>query len=263
MSRSADVRQRDVGDGGVEHHHQLGHGDEHERPTEVALVEPVEEAGAMVEAEVMVCRPVGGRGLGSSRGGQDDLVDHACHGLLVGGLPEHEAAVQDDPGQGRGEQVEIEVGGDLAAGTGPLEDPAGDVDLGLDHAGAELLGELRVVVQRGDHRGHQLRRAGVGEPAVAAGHLHEVVAEVAGVDVGDLQRLLGAQDRVDHERGLGRPAPVERGLAGLGLGGHGVHRQLVVADAAEQVDRCVEDLLLAAALHAGAGWTHGALPLTG
>ncbi len=32
-----DVGQRDVGDGAVEHHHQLGHRDEHERPAEVTV----------------------------------------------------------------------------------------------------------------------------------------------------------------------------------------------------------------------------------
>ena len=38
--------------------------------------------------------------------------------------------MQDDAGEGRGEQVEVEVGADLAAVAGPLEDGAGDRELG-------------------------------------------------------------------------------------------------------------------------------------
>src|SRR6476659_1751934 len=57
------------------------------------------------------------------RGGEDDLVDHVGDGLLVGGQPEHEAAVQDDAREGGGQQVEVEVRRDLATGPGPLEDP--------------------------------------------------------------------------------------------------------------------------------------------
>ena len=76
--------------------------------------------------------------------------------------------------------------------------------------------------------------------------------------VGGLERLLGLQDRVDDQRGLGGPAPVEGGLAGLRLGGDGVHGHPVVADLGEQVERGVEDLRLALALDAGAG--AGGLP---
>src|SRR5881392_36216 len=42
------------------------------------------------------------------RGGQDDLVDDARDGLLVGRQPHQEQAVQHDPGEGRGQEVEVD-----------------------------------------------------------------------------------------------------------------------------------------------------------
>ena len=44
----------------------------------------------------------------------------------VGLLAEQEHAVQDDPGEGGGEQVEVDVGADLAALAGALVDRCGD-----------------------------------------------------------------------------------------------------------------------------------------
>ena len=82
-------------------------------------------AGCVTVGQAADGRRVGvvrGQAVGPVAAGHDDLVDDAGDGLLVGGLARDEAAVQDDPGQGRGEQVEVDVRGDLAALAGALED---------------------------------------------------------------------------------------------------------------------------------------------
>jgi hypothetical protein len=86
--------------------------------------------------------------------------------VVVRGQPEDEAAVQDDGGQGGRQQVDVDLGGDLAPGASPVEDHPGRLGLGPDHARAELRGEVRVVVQGGDDPGHHLRRPLVAQAAV-------------------------------------------------------------------------------------------------
>src|SRR5215212_10637532 len=73
---------------------------------------------------VMGCLSVGGSdgSAHSASGRQDDLVDDAGDELLGGELADEDEAVHDDPGQGRGEQVDVDLGADLATGDGPLED---------------------------------------------------------------------------------------------------------------------------------------------
>src|SRR6478672_3253249 len=136
--------------------------------------EPVAGSVACVVAMDIRLPWVRRRGCGSDggtrRGGDDDLVHHPGDRLLVGGEAEHEAAVQDDAREGGGQQVEVEVRGDLAAGPGPLEDPAARLELGAEDAGAELLGEVGVAVQGGDDAGHHLGRLRLRQAAVAAGH---------------------------------------------------------------------------------------------
>ena len=58
--------------------------------------------------------------------------------------------MQDDPGQGRGEQVEVDVRADLAALAGALEDGLELAELGGEHVAAERLGELGVAGDRGE-----------------------------------------------------------------------------------------------------------------
>src|SRR3954453_9434101 len=65
---------------------------------------------------VMCCVTFWWRDVSRGRGGgrQDDLVDDAGDDVPRGDLADEDEAVHDDPGQGRGEQVDVDVRADLA-----------------------------------------------------------------------------------------------------------------------------------------------------
>ena len=194
MSRSVlDVGQRDVGDGGVEHDHQLRDRDEHEGPAEMdvlpgrarcSVVVAVSDMGFLrVGVRVEQCRWTSCRSDGRVHGGrQDDLVDDPGDASSVGVLAEDEEAVQDDAGEGRREQVDVDVGADLAALPGPLEDRAGDAAIlgprtSRRKASANSASRLIAVSTLANVATALL----VGEAAEAAGRRDEVAAQAAGV----------------------------------------------------------------------------------
>ena len=56
------------------------------------------------------------RASGTADGRQDDLVDHPGDRVsVVACSPSTKMPVQDDPGERRGDQVDVDVGADLAA----------------------------------------------------------------------------------------------------------------------------------------------------
>ena len=79
----------------------------------------------------------------------------------------------------------------------------------------------------------------------------------------DVRCVLGAHHRVDDEAGLVGPAAVEGRLAGPGAAGDGVHGQSVVADVEQQLERGLEDLVLAVTLDAGSSPGDGRLRARG
>ena len=102
--------------------------------------------------------------------------------LVVDRLSQHEGAVQDDGGERGREDLEVDVGRDLAALLGSLVDLAGLAELDREEALVEGVGELHVVLQRGDDAGHDGQRALVADAAVVARDRHQVAAQRAGVD---------------------------------------------------------------------------------
>jgi hypothetical protein len=93
-------------------------------------------------------------------------------------------------------------------------------------------------VDQAAHHGREVR----GE--VGAHGLHhgqQVSAQAAGVmRAGHAPGDVGAD-----QFGLARPAPVDRGLAGVRPGGHGIHRHRLIAGLAEQADDSRQDRPLA------------------
>jgi hypothetical protein len=121
----------------------------------------------------------------------------------------------------RGDVVEIDIAPlvratvDLVARDRPvLDDPA--AHLGRGHAA--------VALQAGEGGGHD---RGEGRPPVAeaAEQREQVAAESAGI--GGLHRVRApvVVDGREHQVALVRPAAVQHRHAGLGPGGHGLHRQ--------------------------------------
>src|SRR3954453_13514383 len=185
---------------------------------------------------------------GDASGRQDDLVDDALHELLGGALADEEEPMQHDPGQGRGQQLDVHVRTDLAALLGALEERLGAGQLGGEHLVAERLGELGVAGDRGEDRAEGVDLGLVGQPTVAAEGRDQVTAQGAGVDhalLGEVVLPGVVLERVDDQLDLAVPAAVEGGLCGLGLRGPPVHREPVVADLGEHRERGFEDLGLA------------------
>ena len=246
---SFDERQGNVGDGAVEHHHQLGRRDEHQGPAEVRVLSGGPGRGLEVAhlASFLLLEVRGAR----KRGGQDDLVDHPDDQGCVGQLAEDVDTVQHDAGERGSDQVEVEIGSHVAALAGPVEDLAGDGELGADHLAAEGRTELLVPGECRDHARERRHRRLVGEAAGTAVELDEVATQGAGV--GRLGHRLDREEGVDDQADLAVPAAVERRLGGACAGGHRIHRQPVVADVGEDRERGLQDLDLAVTLDARTG----------
>ena len=139
----------------------------------------------------------------------------------------------------------------LPASLGALERGERPVELGLDEALAER--------RRTGRRSRCI--AGTRAPSTAGESSHRppgpqawASRSRAGEPVSSFASSGGGElggHRVEHQVGLGGPAPVERGLAGPDGGGHGVEGQLVVAGLDEQRHHGGEDLALALALDPG------------
>src|SRR6478735_5480768 len=127
------------------------------------------------------CRGSVVRGRVAGGGRQDDLVDHAGDQVRRGQLAHDENAVQDDAGEGRLQQREVDVVTQLAALPGSLPDLLGEGDLGADDLAAERVGEVLVAGDRGEHAREPGDLVVVDESAHPAEDLLEVAAERAGV----------------------------------------------------------------------------------
>src|SRR5690606_3361889 len=107
-----------------------------------------------------------------------------------------------------------------------------------------------------DGHGQRPHQGGVlfhGAVVLARDDRVQVAPQGTGVDVRDAARLLGPH-RLHHQLRLAAPLAVERGLAGPGAGGHGVHGEGVVADLAEQVEHGRVQLGLAFGRDPAATW---------
>ena len=135
-----DVGQRDVGDGGVQDHHQLRDRDEDEGPAEVELalragLQPARRPGSVLSRCVTslpsvwsgsgVCGLSAGAARPHAAGREDDLVDEGRDGLLGRGLAEHEGPVQDHARQSGRHQVDVDVRVGSRRGPGPARRPCG------------------------------------------------------------------------------------------------------------------------------------------
>src|SRR5690606_35122702 len=140
-------------------------------------------------------------------------LEHRIDQLRLDPAPGEEQSHGDRADDHVGGEVEIQLGGQLAALLRALE--RGDQRAAAPaQDGVEQLGELRIVAAfAGQARQHRGERRLVEELEVAAQHRAQVVGEVAGVDVLELRQLV---ERLDDERQLRRPAPVDRGLADAG-----------------------------------------------
>src|SRR4051794_31165037 len=188
-------------------------------------------------------------------GREDDGVHDPGDELASGLLAAQEDAVQDDAGQHVEDQVEVDVGAQLAAGTGPLEQLARRPQPGPQERLLEGSGEVGVVVQGGDQGGHQLDRQLVEQAARATGGREQVAAQRPCLRWGTGEAAVRTVNGVHDQPRLAAPAPVQGGLAGVRGRRDAVHRESVVAGLAEQDERGVEDLCLALALDPRAcGW---------
>ena len=198
------------------------------------------------------CRSAAAGGGRAHRGGEDDLVDDPGDECLVGQLAQDVDAVEDDAGQGRGEQVEVDV-----AGISPRSRARSKIDAGQRGLGAD---DVACGTPSANSRSREIAvitlakvatvRSSVRPPwpQNASSRSPRSVAGVRG-----LRGALGREQGVDDEADLAVPAAVERRLGGLGPGRHGVHREPVVADVAEHLEGGVEDLLLAVTLDPRSG----------
>jgi ABC-2 type transport system ATP-binding protein len=175
--------------------------------------------------------------------GMDDLGEDPPDELAVGRLaendPEHVQADEDV-----GHKLEATFRRDLAARDGPLEDLTKQSTGTFKDLRAEGSGELRIASGGGgdaaDHAHH---------PAVDSAEVRdrlddrvEVAAERSGVRDYERGELLPPSDqRIDDERSLGVPAAVERALARAGPRRDLLHRQPVVADLRQALERGVQD----------------------
>jgi hypothetical protein len=134
----------------------------------------------------------------------------------------------------RGHPLAERAGPDLAAQQRAAQHVQGERLAGVDQLGAQRLAEILVAQHVGDQPAAGLaERAGqVGRDLAEQGE--QVVAQVAGVRGGAVVGHVVPQ-RVHHQLGPARPAPVERGLAGVRPGGHPLHGQLAVPDVLQLV----------------------------
>src|SRR6478672_948952 len=118
---------------------------------------PGARAGASVcvrSAMSKVLLWIGGERSAEAGGGrEDDLVDDTGDERLVRHLTHDVEAVQDDARQCGGEEVDVDVLGDLTAFAGADEDQASDLGLGPDDLLAEGRGEVLVPGDGGDDAG--------------------------------------------------------------------------------------------------------------
>ena len=185
----------------------------------------------------------GGDGGGAGR--EDDGVHEVGNAVRAGPRPREQRLVDRHGREDHDEGVEVGVGADLTPPSGVLEDGSGRLELGSDEALVDAAGHLGLAVDDGEQGAPRLHDDLVVEAPDGARLGDEVAAERAGVGV----LVGGAADeegeRVDDEIALVRPPAIEGGLRGACRGGDGVEGQSVVADVAQHVDRCLEELLLA------------------
>ena len=156
-------------------------------------------------------------------------------------------------GQRLREQFDVDVGGDLAAPYRTVVDPLattacrGATGSAPGRPASSSLSRCSAVSRPA------ITDIGISEVNPPSAHEIEIrsprrlpVSTSSGTGQ-PLARLIG----IDHQFRLGRPAPVQRRLAGLGGRRHRVHGQPVVAEFRDDFDGRVEDLVLATAFDPG------------
>jgi hypothetical protein len=164
------------------------------------------------------------------------------------------------------QQVEHNVGigarGDLAAVDGPPDQDRVAGPERLEHPLPPRGGQRRVTLGLGDQPGQHPARRGAGHrPDPAAQRGEQVAVEGPGVGQGLLPGELG-QEGVERQGAAGSPAPVDRGLAHAGPGGHLLHGHPAEAALGQEFcgggqDGTVRLLAARPATPSGQAGTHG------
>ena len=242
----ADARQSDVHHGGVEHDHELRDADHGQgEPAVAGQVRGWCFSHGWCISHGVVFR-VGGRegSCGASQYGEQ----HAAHDLLgveaTGGLAGHENALQHERRHEARGHGYVDVGAELAAAPGALEHVGDARDARLGEAGLEGFEQVGLAGQGGADAHHHLQQPLRVRAARRGDHQLDVAVERAGVD--GVDGGLEGRHRIDDELSLAAPSTVDGGLSYARCGSDGLHGQAVVAVAQEEVDRRVDDRLVAA-----------------